>query len=285
MDENQLDPVGPKPQHFDVVCAGESFWKAGHNTPSGPGLRPGGGAVSVALALAAKGLSVGLATVLSADALGRKARLVLKGAGVDTSGVVLAQDHGEPWRTSVRHEVRGERHDGEAALGVPAGWSAPTLVLSGLSPLLLQASALCRAARAARRAGALSLIDFNANRSVWNGRDARNILMVLREVDVARASIADLAVLGMDLRQVRSALRPDAVLVMTDHHGRSIAMGPFGEVSVPRKGPPPKARGAGDSFTAALCTELSRRDDVDESPVSTWHRALRNSHQAALATM
>ena len=281
MGEHTVDPLGPKlPRHFDVVCVGESFWKVGHHTPSGPGLRPGGGAVSVALNLAAKGLRVGLATVLSADALGRKARLVLKGAGVDTSGVVLAAEHDKPWRMAVRPEARGELHHDEATLGVPEGWSAPTLVLSGLSPQLLQASALCRAARAARRAGALSLIDFNANRSVWNGRDARNILMVLREVDVARASIADLAVLGMDLRQVRRALRPDAVLVMTDHHGRSIAMGPFCEVSVPRRGPAPKARGAGDSFTAALSAELSRPSEASESAADAWRRALRNSHGA-----
>lgn len=298
MSPHQVDPVGPKPQHFDVVCAGESFWKPGHDVPSGPGLRPGGGAVSVALALAHKGLRVGLATVLPDDALGRKATLKLRGAGVattggTTAGVTLARPQGSPLLLDPRSEVRGDVHDRDATLEVPAGWSAPTLVLSGLSPQIAQAAALCRAARRARRAGSLTIIDFNANLHAWNGRNPRNILMVLREVDVARASIADLAVLRMDLKAVRSALRPDAVLVITGPSGGTMAMGPFGEVSVSGQesgresgqGPAPKARGGGDSFTAALCTELSRRRDVAESPAGAWHRALRNSHEAALATM
>jgi len=257
--------------------------------------------VSVALALAHKGLRVGLATVLPDDALGRKATLKLRGAGVattggTTAGVILARPQGSPLLLDPRSEMRGDAHDRDATLEVPAGWSAPTLVLSGLSPQIAQAAALCRAARSARRAGSLTIIDFNANLHAWNGRNPRNILMVLREVDVARASIADLAVLRMDLKAVRSALRPDAVLVITGPSGGTMAMGPFGEVSVSgqesgqesgqasRQGQAPKARGGGDSFTAALCTELSRRGDVAESPAGAWHRALRNSHEAARAT-
>jgi 2-dehydro-3-deoxygluconokinase len=62
-----------RPKQFDVVCAGEALWKLA--TPKGPSakdlarmhLRPGGGAVVVALALAREGLRVGLATVLTED--------------------------------------------------------------------------------------------------------------------------------------------------------------------------------------------------------------------------
>ena len=77
--------------------------------------------------------------------------------------------------------------------------------------------------------------------------------MVLREVDAARCSVADLAVLGMDVAMARAALRPRAVLVVSDGVGAVAASGPFGEVAVAaREALLPRAVGGvgmGDSNT------------------------------------
>jgi hypothetical protein len=68
--------------------------------------------------------------------------------------------------------------------------------------------------------------------------------MVLREVDAARCSLADLAVVGMDVAAVRGVLRPGAVLVVSDDHGGAVATGPFGEVAfVPSQGSQSRAAG------------------------------------------
>ena len=65
------------------------------------------------------------------------------------------------------------------------------------------------------------MIDCNASLHEWAGRDARAIRMVLREVDVARCTFGDLAVLALDVAEVREILRPDAVLV-TDEPTRTV---------------------------------------------------------------
>jgi len=158
------------------------------------------------------------------------------------------------------------------------------LLLSGLSPAVSHAAALCKAARAARRSGAFVLIDFNASLRAWAGRDSRTIRMVLREVDAARCSLADLAVVGMDVAAVRGVLRPGAVLVVSDDHGGAVATGPFGEVAfVPSQGSQSRAAGAGDACTAAICREMARRAEPGESPNARWFRALQRGHAAARA--
>src|SRR5690349_17969604 len=81
-----VDPVACA---FDVICAGEARWNLRSAAP--PRLRPGGGAVSSALALARQGLRVGLATVLENNTVGRHLREKLAAAGIDTAGVELAQ--------------------------------------------------------------------------------------------------------------------------------------------------------------------------------------------------
>ena len=86
-----VDPVACA---FDVICAGEALWSVEDAEPGSaapPRLRPGGGAVSSALALARQGLRVGLATVLENDTVGRRLREKLASAGIDTAGVELAQ--------------------------------------------------------------------------------------------------------------------------------------------------------------------------------------------------
>jgi sugar/nucleoside kinase (ribokinase family) len=128
------------------------------------------------------------------------------------------------------------------------------------------------------------LLDSNVSFYAWAGHDPRTIRMVLREVDVARASLADLAVLGMDLATVRAALRPGAVLVVSDESSGAVATGAFGEVSFASRGATaPGGSGRGDAFTAGVCVELLRRREPGESASAAWRRALERGHAAALS--
>jgi 2-dehydro-3-deoxygluconokinase len=279
--------VVPEPgraRRFDAICAGEALWKlAPAGSATGVRLRPGGGAVNVALALAREGLRVGLATVLTDDDFGRGSSERIAASGVDIGGVALAR----PGRGFVLVDASGGASqvptfaEEEPPLEVPVGWSSQILILSGLSPVISHAAALCKAARAARRQGALVIVDFNASLHVWVGRDPRTIRAVLGEVDAARCSFADLAVLGMDVATVRGALRRSAVLVVSDGARGAVATGPFGEVAfAPRERAPVHPIGAGDAFTAALCAELARPGEPGESPSALWHRALRRGQLA-----
>jgi len=288
-------PERGRVRRFEVICAGEALWKLAPlapltpTTPSGKSpagirLRPGGGAVNVALALARQGLRVGLATVLPDDEFGRGSVETIAASGVDVGGIALAS----PRAGFVLVDASGGARqvpsvaEEEPPLEVPVGWSSQILVLSGLSPIVSHAAALCKAARAARRSGALVLIDFNASLHVWAGRDPRTIRMVLREVDVARCSFADLAVLGMEEAAVRAALRQSAVLVVSDASAGAVATGPFGEVVyAPREAIALSPSGAGDAFTAAVCGELTHPGEPGESPAALWYRALRRGHAAA----
>lgn len=264
---------------FDVICAGEALWKV-----SGVRLQPAGGPVSVALALANEGLRVGLATVLADDTLGRHYVERLAASGVDVAGVALT-----PARAAVMRVDAGggaspspREAEQEPPLQVPDGWSSRVLLLSGLSPVVSHAAALCKAARAARRGGAFVLLDFNAGLHVWAGRDPRTIQMLLREVDAARCSVADLAALGTDAAAVRAALRPGAVLVVADGSGGAVAKGAFGEVAfVPPAQGRPRAGGSGDACTAAICAELARPENPGESADARWARALRRGWAAS----
>lgn len=276
-------------KRFDVICAGEALWKiaapgkSGTFSPGSAGLRPGGGPVPVALALAREGLRVGLATVLADDTFGRGAVEKIAGSGVDVGAVSLARSRPGILRVDAGGGASPLSADVEAMppLDVPRRWSCRVLLLSGLSPIVSHAAALCKAARAARRNGSFVLIDFNASLHVWAGRDARTIRMVLREVDAARCSLADLAVLGMDAATARAALRPSAVLVVGDGAGGAVATGPFGEVAF---APPRGVRlrdGAGDASVIALCAELLHPADPGESAGARWLRALQRGHAAA----
>jgi 2-dehydro-3-deoxygluconokinase len=276
-------------KRFDVICAGETLWKlADRPSPSGGmRLRPGGGAVNVALALARQGLRVGLATVLADDELGRKSVEKIAAARIDVGGVMLAARRAG---LALLDASGGAKQvslapPDEVPLEVPAGWSSQVMLLSGLSPVVPHAAALCKAARSARRHGALVLIDFNASFHAWAGRDPRTVRMLLREVDVARCSYADLAVLGTDVATAYASLRPGAVLIVSDAEGGAVAIGPFGEVTfVPRPVVARRPRGAGDAFTAAVCGELTRPREPGESPEALWYGALRRGYAASLAS-
>jgi 2-dehydro-3-deoxygluconokinase len=277
--------------NFDVVCAGDALWRLA--APKGPStkglpsmrLRPGGGAVDVALALAREGLRVGLATVRTDDKFGRARYEQIAASGVDVGGVVLSR----PRSGFVLVDASGGANQTPAdveeqpPLEVPDGWTSELLLLSGLSPVVSHAAALCKAARAARRKGTLVLLDFNASLHLWAGRDPRTIRMVLRELDAARCSLADLAVVGLDVEAVRPLLKQSAVLVVSDGAGGAVANGPFGEVAVAPAAEVRRANDSGDAVTAALCVELTRRGEVGESPGARWHRALQRGY--AMASM
>jgi 2-dehydro-3-deoxygluconokinase len=287
---SRVAEVGRRTKSFDVICAGEALWKVAQRGDAGsvrgPGVAPGGGPVSVALALAREGLHVGLATVLVDDAFGRGSAERIAALGIDVGGVAFARRGKGLVVIDAGGGASPARSDTEEQLplDVPAGWSSQVLVLSGLSPAVSQMAALCKAARAAKRGGSFVLIDFNASLHIWAGRDPRTIRMVLREVDAARCSLADLAVLGLDAATVRALLRRDAVLVVSDADGGAVATGPFGEVTfMPPQGIRLRVTGAGDACTAAICLELTRRADPGESPNARWFRALQRGHRASSA--
>ena len=272
------------PRSFDVICAGEASWKLAPS--SSARLRQRGGPVDIALALVREGLRVGLATVLADDRTGRASLERIAASGVDVGGVVLAR----PRAGFVLVDASGGASQvasgvqEEQPFEVPAGWSSRLLVLSGLSPRVPQAAALCKAARAARRHGALVLIDFDASLHAWAGQDSRTIRMILREVDVARCSLANLAVLGTDVATVRAGLRDRAVLLVSDGVGGAVATGHFGEVTfAPSEALPLRTAGVGDAFTAGICAESMRASQPGESVGAAWHRALRRGYAAAAA--
>jgi sugar/nucleoside kinase (ribokinase family) len=264
-----------RPVAFDVICAGEALWKIGDlgdpaGTEAALRFRPNGGAVDAALRLARGRLRVGLATVLKDDRFGRAARGRIAAAGVDVGGVSL---------TPARHglvfvdRIGGARQsiaekDEEPPFELPAHWQAQIVLLSGLSPVVSHVAALCRAARAARRIGAVVVLDAGAGLHAWSGRDPRTFRMLLREIDVARCSVADLATLGMDVATMRTALRPDTTLVMSGGAREAIAVGPFGEVTCAIGGV------EGTALSAAICAELVHPGAPGESAAGRWHRVL-----------
>ena len=196
---------------FDVVCAGEALWRLAEGEDA-LRLRPGGGAVKAAFALARQGLRVGLATVLADDVAGRELVAKLAARGIDVGGVELAQRSSGIVLTEGRGGARQvvSFREEEQPIAIPAGWTSQVLLLSGMSPVVSHGAALCKAARAARRAGTVVVVDVNASWHLWKGRDPRNIRMVLREADVVWCSAEDLFGLDLDVASLQAALRPSA---------------------------------------------------------------------------
>jgi sugar/nucleoside kinase (ribokinase family) len=271
--------VHPSRASFEVVCAGEPFWKAARLR--GDGLAPPAASAAIldaTRALARRGLRVGLATVLDDNRPGRALLAQLAALGIDVSGVTLAPQAAElvvvdaaGGQLGVLSERGTASHDFE----LPSGWSSRVILLSGLSPVTSKAAALCKAARKARREGTSVVLDVAGSLRLWTGRDPRTISMVLREADVVHCSFMDLAVLGIDSASVRGSMRPDATLVVSDDAG-TVATGPFGEVRV--KG---ASRNAGDGCAAAICADLARPRprEAAESLDGRWHRVLREEAQ------
>jgi sugar/nucleoside kinase (ribokinase family) len=262
---------------FEVVCAGEPLWKT--VSARGDGLAPPAKRaviLDVAKMLARKELRVGLATVLDDDSVGRTLRAEVAALGIDVDGVTLAA----PASGLVVVDAAGGQlgvvsESGNARdFEIPSAWSSQVLLLSGLSPVTSKAAALCRAARKARRDGTIVVLDAAGGLRQWVGRDPRTISMVIREADVVRCSLMELAMVGTDSATIRRAMRPDATLVVGDDSGATAA-GPFGEVRV--KGPSGASEKAGEQCTAAICAELARLHRRAESHEGRWHRVLQES--------
>lgn len=277
--------VSAEARRFDVVCAGQAFFRLAQPEGTTTGalrFRPGGGAVNVALALARRGLRVGLATTLPDDTFGRALLERLGNTGVDVSGVGLALPQASLFVVAggADQEMVAHRED-LPPIVVPPGWSSRLLFLSGLSPVVAHAAAICKAARAGRRHGAIVVLEVDARQHVWRGQDARSMHAALREVDVVRCTTEDLAVLGVDAASLRARLRREAVLV-TSMGTQAIAVGPFGEVTTPAETPLAFApAAAGDTLTITLCQELARTGEPGERDGASWRAILRRGRPAA----
>jgi len=270
---------------FEVICAGEPLWRTvsvGSDGPAPSAARAG--VLDVARILARKEFRVGLAIVLHDDRLGRAMRAEMASLGIDVGGVVLAA----PAAGLVVVDAAGgqlgvvSERNATRDFEVPPGWSSPVLLLSGLSPVTSKAAALCRAARKARREGTMVVLDVTGSLRQWAGRDPRIVSMVIREADVVRCSLIDLAVLGTDSASVRRAMRSDATLVVSDE-AATTAVGPFGEVRV--KGSATASEDPGEHCTATICAELARPHRGAESHEGRWQRVLRESIRRTSSTM
>jgi sugar/nucleoside kinase (ribokinase family) len=276
-----------KPKRFDVIAVGQALFQI--MTPTHGGgvtMAPAGGAVTSAVALARRGLTVGLVTVVDDDPAGRGLVERVAAAGVDTEGVHVAPRRAGLLfvdRSGATREV-GAGADSTDPLEVPDHWSSRVLLVSGLSPVVAHAAALCKAARAARRSGAVVVLDVHARWHLWAGHDGRAIRSILREADVVRLSTDDAAVLGVDPDTVRALTRPRAVLVMSRGADDAWATGPFGHVVRPSR-----AAGAWvpqsvpDAFTTEICEALARAGEPGDDRAALWERALERGHRAVWA--
>ena len=284
---------------LDALCVGEAMWDL--SAPPGVtfdlaeslGLRPGGAAVNVALALAEQGLRVGVAAAVSADALGQALRARLAAAGVATAHVTTA-----PGRTSlvVIERVEGERRivsyrckdePGQHEAVLPDGFATRLLFLTGLLPSPSQRKVWRAATSDARRQRIPVVIDVNARPRMWAGVDSASALRVLRSADVVKCSADDLAALGLGtpdraIPALRASLRPRATFVLTDGPRPALAIGRFGAVEArcrPARAVDPT--GCGDAFSAALLAAMATAGPDEITKASFWSAALRRGHALA----
>lgn len=264
---------------FDVICAGEARWDLsapGAIRGAGAGavqFLPAGSAVVAAVALARRGLRVGLCAALGDDTPGRALRSRVAAAGVDIGGVsltppqrglFLVEGMGAAARV-VSHGIE------EAPVVVPEHWASQVLLLSGLSPIVAHAGAFCKEARSARRAGSVVVLDVHARRHLWAGRDPRVIRSVIQEADVVRYSAEDMAVLGVPAPMVRGMMRPRAALVVTSPKTVSVT-GSFGEVGAERGMFADDRLPAEENIVANLCAELAKAGPAGVEREELWMR-------------
>jgi sugar/nucleoside kinase (ribokinase family) len=231
--------------------------------------------------LAMTQVRVGLATVLDDDRLGRASLAEVASLGVDVGGARLAS----PATDFVVADVSGAQsfvfseRSGTHDLEIPAAWSSQVLLLSGLSAITSRLAAFCKAARSARRDGAVVVLDVVSSMWHWAGRDPRVIAMVLREADIVRCSLLDLAAMGTDSAAVRRQMRSNATLVLQGDRAVT-AMGRFGEVRVQAPREAISHEDFAERCTAAVCAEFARpragQAGVGESAAGRWHRVLHD---------
>jgi sugar/nucleoside kinase (ribokinase family) len=234
-------------RQFDVICVGD-------------------GAVNVAASISPD-LRVALATAIADNTRGRALLASLRARNVELGAVVSVEP--APGLVFVRGGARQNLALGDLGrpLDLPPNWSAQVMFISGLSPFVAHSGALCKVARAARRAGSTVLVDVHADWHAWQGHDGRTLRMILREADVVWCTAADLFGIKVDLATLRSFLRESAVLVFSDGLGHVSATGPFGAASI-----------TGDVldevFVATICAELAR-------PREPWERVLHRAQAAS----
>jgi len=133
------------------------------------------------------------------------------------------------------------------------------------------------------------VVDVNARWELWEGRDARSILMILREADVVWCSAEDLFGLNMDAMAMRAAMRKNAVLALSDGAGSAFVTGPFGEVvrsASPRDGRcgcRAAATTPADAFATAICAELARAGHPANRAATCGSARLQRGHESATA--
>jgi sugar/nucleoside kinase (ribokinase family) len=263
-------------QSFDVICAGEPLWQASPHQRGNAAPAVSAGLLNIATMLAVTRVRVGLATALEDDRFGRRSRAEMAALGVDVSAVKLASvvtdlvivdaSGGQSWVTSAGGEVTD--------LEIPPSWSSQVLLLSGVSAITSRLAALCKAARRARRHGTVVVLDVVGSLRHWADHDPRVISMVLREADVVRCSVFDLAVIGLDSATVRRAMRSNATLVVNDAAG-TVAVGTFGAVEVRACPESIAPQRYAESCAAAICAEFARPQAVAETQSGRWYRVLR----------
>jgi sugar/nucleoside kinase (ribokinase family) len=268
-----------------VLCLGELAWdlrargaRAIADARS-LALEPGGASANTARAVVAAGgvglvcgavgddpVGRGLAARLGAE--GVDVRLV--GAGGARTGLVFVERRGVPGPRAVSY--RDPRAEADAlaahvdALGGPATIleaARPGAFVLGTIALADDATRLLRAmADAARAAGAIVAIDVNARPRMWRALSGRDeAIALVTQADLVKASVEDLAVVGLPADALAARLRPGATLVVTDGASPARSLGAEGGATVaPRPARASDGAGAGDAFLAGLV--LSRLVDA-----------------------
>jgi 2-dehydro-3-deoxygluconokinase len=275
-----------RPRRFDVICAGQPVWRASMPSLGETARARGSAFVDVTKMLALSRLHVGWATVLEDDRLGRALLDEMAAFDVDVGAVRLASvdtdlvvvDASGGWSGLVSDRSRATHVE------IPRSWSSQVLLLSGLKPITSSLAAICKAARCARRVGTVVVLDLVGSLRDWDGHDPRMIAMVLREADVVRCSLFDLAVIGTDAEAVRRAMKPNATLVLDDDGGAT-AVGTFGDVRVQASREWSAREVLAECYTAAVCVEYARPRGVGETPGGRWHRVLRHEAPRLAASM
>jgi len=268
-----------RPRSFDVICAGEPLWRASMPFLGDTQRARGSALINVTRMLTATGLRVGWAAVLEDDRRGRALLAEMAALEVEVGAVRLAPVGTDLVVVDASGALSGlvsDRGRTTQVVEIPPSWSSQVLLLSGLKPVTSILAALCKAARRKRRDGTSIVRDLAGSLRDWNGHDPRVISMLLREADVVRCSLLDLAVIGTDAQAVRRAMNSNATLVLDDDGGGATAVGTFGDVGVQASRASSATEVLAESYTAAICIEYARPRGVGETHAGRWHRVLRH---------
>ncbi len=289
------------PERGPVVCLGETMAALAPAPPASLDgadslrLSVAGAESNVAMYLADLGVPASWLSAVGDDALGRRVRAAVAGAGVDVSGVrtdparptgLLLKDPGAAG-TRVHYYRGGSAASalGPDVLDDERLQGAALLHLTGVTPAL---SPSCRALveRAlhtppARRAHAISF-DVNHRPALWPPGTAAQVLRDLADradiVFVGLDEAQDLWGAGLTEADVRGLLSRPRVLVVKDGGRGATAFTEQGVCGVPALATEVvEPVGAGDAFAAGFLAGLRRGTDLS--------RALRLGHITAASAL